>query len=79
MWSRPRRSVRPSASTLGGVNDEVRVSHAEREDVVRRLRRALGEGRLDMDEFEERAAAAYAARTRADLEPLTSDLPRDLW
>ncbi len=28
---------------------------------------------------EERAASAYAARTRSDLEPLTSDLPRDLW
>jgi hypothetical protein len=68
-----------SASTLGGVNSEVRVSDAEREAVVRRLLRAVGEGRLDMDEFEERAAIAHAARTRADLEPLTSDLPRDLW
>jgi hypothetical protein len=68
-----------SASTLGGVNREVRVSDAERENVVRRLRRAVVEGRLDMDEFDERVAIAYAARTRGDLDPLTSDLPRDLW
>jgi hypothetical protein len=86
---RPRRhrvySVRSgsrcptSVSTLGRVSDEVRVSDADREDVVRRLRRAVGEGRLDMVEFEERAAIAYAARTRVELDPLTSDLPRDLW
>jgi Domain of unknown function (DUF1707) len=73
---RRRRVVR---STLSEVNDEVRVSDADREDVVRRLLRAVGEGRLDMDEFDERAALAYAARTRSDLDPLTSDLPRDLW
>jgi len=32
-----------------------------------------------MHEFDERAAAAYEAKTRGDLEPLTADLPKDLW
>ncbi len=44
-----------------------------------RLRRALGEGRLTLTEFEERTTAAYAARTRGELADLTADRPRDLW
>jgi hypothetical protein len=43
------------------------------------LQHAVGEGRITMAEFEERAAAAYAAKTRAELDGLTADLPRSLW
>ena len=39
------------------------------------LREAAGEGRIGLDELDERLAAVYAARTYADLEPLTRDLP----
>jgi uncharacterized protein DUF1707 len=53
----------------------VRASDAEREAVVAQLHEALGDGRLDLDETEERVAAAYAARHRSDLPPLLSDLP----
>jgi hypothetical protein len=52
-----------------------RASDAEREAVVARLRHAAGEGRLTVEELDERIDAAYAAKTRADLEPLTADLP----
>jgi hypothetical protein len=52
-----------------------RASDAEREAVVARLRDAAGEGRLTVEELAERIDAAYAARTRAELEPLTADLP----
>jgi hypothetical protein len=52
-----------------------RASDAEREAVVARLRHAAGEGRLTVDELDERIDAAYAATTRAELEPLTADLP----
>jgi hypothetical protein len=52
-----------------------RVSHAEREAVADRLRVAAGEGRLDMEELSDRLEAAFAARTYADLVPLTHDLP----
>ena len=55
----------------------VRASDRERQDVVDRLHRALGEGRLDLDETDARVAAAYAARTREDLVPLVADLPPD--
>lgn len=52
-----------------------RVSHAEREAVAEQLRVAAGEGRLDMEELSDRLEAAFAARTYADLVPLTRDLP----
>ncbi|MGW0393925.1 DUF1707 SHOCT-like domain-containing protein [Streptomyces sp. NPDC003042] len=54
---------------------ELRASDADRDRVVERLRDAVAEGRLDMEEFEERLGAAYASRTYAELEPLTADLP----
>jgi hypothetical protein len=41
-----------------------RASDAEREDTVARLHHALGEGRLDLAETEERSVAAYAAQYR---------------
>jgi|tagenome__1003787_1003787.scaffolds.fasta_scaffold20885782_3 hypothetical protein len=54
---------------------DVRVSDREREAVADTLREHAAEGRLDPEELEERLTTAYAARTRGDLEGLTSDLP----
>ncbi|MFG2196253.1 DUF1707 domain-containing protein [Streptomyces sp. NPDC048639] len=54
---------------------ELRASDADRDRVAEILREAVAEGRLDMEEFDERLGAAYRARTYADLEPLTRDLP----
>jgi hypothetical protein len=56
----------------------VRASDAEREDAVARLHAALGEGRLDLAETEERSVAAYAARFRDELPALLADLPGTL-
>jgi hypothetical protein len=53
----------------------VRASDADREAVVSRLQTAVGEGRIDLDEFGQRADAAYAAVTRAELDLLVADLP----
>ena len=39
------------------------------------LREAAGEGRLDLDELDERLEAAYAAKVYADLVPILADLP----
>ncbi len=52
-----------------------RVSDRERDAVGERLREAAAEGRLRLDELDERLDAAYRARTYADLLPLTNDLP----
>lgn len=54
---------------------ELRASDADRERVAEVLRDAMAEGRLDMEEFEERLEAAYKARTYRELEPITRDLP----
>ncbi|MGW3912330.1 DUF1707 SHOCT-like domain-containing protein [Streptomyces sp. NPDC005070] len=54
---------------------ELRASDADRERVAEQLRDALAEGRLDMEEFEERLEATYAARTYGELTPITRDLP----
>ncbi len=53
----------------------IRVSDAEREAVVARLGAAVAEGRLELAEFEDRAALAYASRTEVDLARLVADLP----
>jgi hypothetical protein len=66
---------------LGMTNGEVvaraqqRVGDVEREAAVERLRNAAGEGRLTLDELDGRLEAALVARTFADLEVLTADLP----
>jgi hypothetical protein len=54
---------------------ELRASDAEREQVAAELGRAVGEGRLTLAEFSDRAGRAHTARTRAELAPLTADLP----
>lgn len=54
---------------------ELRAADADRERVAERLRRAQAEGRISLIEFDERVAAAYAARTYSELTPLTADLP----
>ena len=51
------------------------ASDADRERVVSTLHQQVGEGRLTLDEFSERAASAYQARTLGELEALTRDLP----
>ena len=53
----------------------IRASDGERERVVAALQQHVGAGRLTLDEFSERSAAAYRARTTGDLAVLTGDLP----
>lgn len=53
----------------------VRVSDAERDQAAEILRAGYADGRLSRAELDERLTAAYAAKTRADLHDLTSDLP----
>lgn len=55
----------------------IRASDAERDATVERLSAATGDGRLTLEEFSERMERATAARTRADLDRLVTDLPAD--
>jgi Domain of unknown function (DUF1707) len=53
----------------------MRTSDKEREQIAEILRAAMTEGRLTLEEGEERLAAVYAAKYRDELLPLTTDLP----
>ncbi len=63
-----------SDGTAQHASPAVRASDAEREQTVALLQRSFADGRLALAELEERASAAYAARTRAQLRDLTADL-----
>jgi hypothetical protein len=51
------------------------ASDAERDTAVARLRDAVGEGRLSLDDFSQRIEYALSARTRSDLAAVLADLP----
>ena len=53
----------------------LRVSDEDRHKVAEVLRQAAGEGRIDLDELDERLEATYSAKTYGDLVPITADLP----
>jgi hypothetical protein len=53
----------------------VRASDADREQVIDRLRNAADEGRLVVDEFDERLGQALTALTYGELDAIVSDLP----
>ncbi len=55
--------------------DSLRVSDAERDATLHALGEHAAVGRLTLDELEDRASQALAARTRGELAALTSDLP----
>lgn len=55
--------------------NRVRTSDAEREQVAEALRNAVTEGRLNLEEGDERLAALYQTKFRDELPPLVADLP----
>ena len=54
---------------------EIRIGDAEREQAVSALGEHYLAGRLTKDEYDERAAAAWSAKTASALAPLFRDLP----
>lgn len=78
-WFGPQASQRTrgfAASFRNVYSDQhLRVSDAERQQVVDRLADHFAEGRLDQAEFDERSSRAMNAKTRADLGGLFDDLP----
>lgn len=55
----------------------MRASDHDRQQVVDRLRSAVADGRLTVDEYVDRMGRAYQAVTYGDLAPLCADLPAD--
>jgi hypothetical protein len=60
----------------GAGGPELRIGDGEREAAVGALGEHYAAGRLTKEEFDERADAAWAARTRSALWPLFTDLPQ---
>ncbi len=52
----------------------LRISDSDRQKVADVLRDAAGEGRIDLEELDERLELTWAAKTYADLVPITVDL-----
>jgi len=72
-WSRVTPGDR-DPSTVARRPD-MRVSDSDRHAVVDDLQRHTADGRLTLDEFEERVDEALRARTGADLDVALRDLP----
>jgi hypothetical protein len=53
----------------------LRAADSDRAAVAAQLGRHLSDGRLSVDEYDERLAKAYAAKTYGELAQLTTDLP----
>jgi hypothetical protein len=56
--------------------ETLRAADADRHQIAEQLKAALDEGRLSLDEYDDRVRQAYAARTYAELLPLVADLPK---
>ncbi|NJP68507.1 DUF1707 SHOCT-like domain-containing protein [Streptomyces spiramenti] len=54
---------------------DLRASDSDREAVAEQLREAAGDGRLDLEELQERLDRTFAAKTYGELAPITADLP----
>lgn len=54
---------------------EIRIGDRERQATDERLRAAHADGVLTLAEYDERAAACFAARTQSELDVLVRDLP----
>jgi hypothetical protein len=64
-----------SSPAVPGRGNNLRASDSDRDHAAEILREAAAEGRLTMEELDERLDAVYAAKTYAELEPITHDLP----
>ena len=77
-WARAERRYgggTPAPPTVVRTPDDIRVSDDERMAVVAELQRHVGDGRLSLEEFEERTDEAMRARTGADLRRVLRELP----
>ncbi len=89
LWVRPaprrlQRNKRPvlgrppeggRADGLGSAPGEMRVSDAERDEVIEQLGRNAAEGRLSLDELEARVEVVAEAKTVSQLRDTLRDLP----
>jgi Domain of unknown function (DUF1707) len=59
------------------LNPEMRASDADRDRVAAALREHCAQGRIDIDELNDRLEGVYSAQTIGDLQRVTNDLPEE--
>ncbi|KZB82148.1 DUF1707 SHOCT-like domain-containing protein [Amycolatopsis regifaucium] len=59
-----------------GIPSRLRAADTDRERVASLIQAAGGEGRLSLEEVEERLGTVYSTKYTDELEKLTSDLPK---
>jgi hypothetical protein len=74
--SQPDHELGPEFPATAAPRELLRASDKDRDHVAERLRHAASEGRLRVEELEQRLAAAFSARTYGELDTIVSDLPR---
>jgi DUF1707 SHOCT-like domain/Domain of unknown function (DUF4190) len=74
-WPAQYPPLRPQVRVQTGFNPSLRAATADRERTVDVLKAGFAEGRLTQDEYNDRMARAYEARTYGELARLTADLP----
>jgi Domain of unknown function (DUF1707) len=62
---------------MGALQPRMRAGDKDRQRVVEQLGKHFGEGRLTIDEFDERVVRAHSAVYLDELPALTVDLPGD--
>ena len=62
---------------MGELQPRMRAGDKDRQRVVEQLGKHFGEGRLTIEEFDERVVRAHASVYLDELPSLTADLPRD--
>jgi len=65
------------AQAMGELQPRMRAGDKDRQRVVENLGKHFGEGRLTIEEFDERLVRAHASVYLDELPALTVDLPRD--
>jgi hypothetical protein len=60
---------------MGELKPRMRAGDKDRQRVVEQLGKHFGEGRLTIEEFDERVVRAHASTYLDELPPLTADLP----
>ena len=63
------------ANGPGDPTAHLRISDADREQVLQHLQEAMAQGMITADELAERSTLALNAKTRGEIAPLTADLP----
>lgn len=74
-WPAQYPPLKPRVRAQAGFNPSLRAATADRERTVDVLKAGFAEGRLTQDEYNDRMAQAYEARTYGELAGLTADLP----